>query len=282
MTGARFVLRLALREGRASRRRLSSLALAVAVGVAALVAINSFTAHLLREVRQQARSLLGADLGLSSGFTYSPRAQRIVADLQDAAGGERAVLARVTSLTAMAWAPARTGSRLVQLQAVEPGYPFYGLVETEPPGAWERLRESRGAIVDPSLLVSLGASRGDVITLGEARFPVVAAVVHLPGDVAVRAALGPRVFIPADRLEDTGLLVTGSRARYETFVRLPEGADARRLADLFRGPLAAERVTIRTVAEDQRRLGETLGRLGRYLGLVAFLALLLGGLGVAS
>jgi putative ABC transport system permease protein len=280
--GTRFVLRLAAREARASRRRLASLALAVAVGVAALVAINSFTANLLTEVRQQSRALLGADLGLSSGSAYSPQADRIVADLREAAGRERAALARVTSLTAMAYTPSRTGSRLVQLSAVEPGYPFFGLVETEPPGLWTHLRETGGAIVDPSLLVSLGASVGDTIRLGEARFSVVGTILHMPGDVAVRAALGPRVFVPADRLTDTGLLTTGSRARYETFVRLPAGAESRQLADRFRGPLAAERVTIRTVSEDQRRLGETLGRLGRYLGLVALMALLLGGLGVAS
>jgi putative ABC transport system permease protein len=119
--GTRFVLRLAAREARASRRRLASLALAVAVGVAALVAINSFTANLLTEVRQQSRALLGADLGLSSGSAYSPQADRIVADLREAAGRERAALARVTSLTAMAYTPSRTGSRLVQLSAVEPG-----------------------------------------------------------------------------------------------------------------------------------------------------------------
>jgi putative ABC transport system permease protein len=282
VTGARFVLRLAFREGRASSRRLVTLALAVAVGVAALVAINSFTANLLAEVRQQARSLLGADLGLSSGSAYSPQAERIVASLREAAGGERAALARVTSLAAMAYAPSRTGSRLVQLSAAEPGYPFFGLVETDPAGAWPRLRETGGAIVDPSLLVSLGAAPGDTIRIGEARFPIVATIVHMPGDVAVRAALGPRVFVPGDRLAATGLLAIGSRARYETFVRLPAGAEPRRLADRFRGPLAAERVTIRTVADDQRRLGETLGRLGRYLGLIALMALLLGGLGVAS
>jgi putative ABC transport system permease protein len=280
--GSRLVLRLAAREALASRGRLASLALAVAVGVAALVAINSFTANLLREMRQQARSLLGADLGLSSGYSYSPQATRVVAELRGAAGGERAAVARVTSLAAMARGPLRTGSRLVQLSAVEPGYPFYGLVETEPTGMWTRLQEDRGAIVDPSLLVTLGASIGDTITLGEASFPIMATVVHMPGDVAVRAALGPRVFVPAERLSETGLLVTGSRARHETFLRLPAEADPRQLADRFRGRLAAERVTIRTVAEDQRRLGETLGRLGRYLGLVALLALLLGGLSVAS
>jgi putative ABC transport system permease protein len=282
VTATRFVLRLALREGRASRRRLASLALAVAVGVAALVAINSFTVNLLAEVRQQARSLLGADLGLSSGSVYSGAADRLVADLREAAGGDRAALARVTSLAAMAYLPAGTGSRLVQLSAVEPGYPFFGRIETDPAGVWARLRETGGAIVDPSLLVSLGAAVGDTIHIGEARFTIVATILHMPGDVAVRAALGPRVFVPADRLAATGLLVTGSRARHETFLRLPEGVDARKLADRFRAPLAAERVTIRTVSEDQRRLGETLGRLGRYLGLVALMALLLGGLGVAS
>jgi putative ABC transport system permease protein len=282
VTGARFVLRLAAREARASGRRLASLALVVGVGVAALVAINSFTANLLAEVRQQGRALLGADLGLSSGSAYSSGADRIVADLHEAAGGERAAVARVTSLAAMAKGTSRTGSRLVQLSAVEPGYPFFGLVETEPAGSWTRLRETGGAIVDPSLLVSLGAALGDTMAIGEAHFPIVATIVHMPGDVAVRAALGPRVFVSTDRLADTGLLVTGSRARYETFMRLPAGADARRLADRFRGPLAAERVTIRTVAEDQRRLGQSLGRLGRYLGLIALMALLLGGLGVAS
>jgi putative ABC transport system permease protein len=147
---------------------------------------------------------------------------------------------------------------------------------------WRELRETGGAIVDASLLVSLRATLGDSITLGEGRFPIVATIVRMPGDLSIRAALGPRVFIAADRVADTGLLVTGTRARHETFVRLPVGADAQRLADRFRSPLGAERVTLRTVAEDQRRLAVTLGRLGRYLGLVALMALLLGGLGVAS
>ena len=282
MKAARFVLGLAVREGRASARRLAALAGAVAMGVAALVAINSFTDRLLAEVRQQARALLGADLAASSGASYSPRAEALLEDLRSSAGRAAVETARVQSLAAMAYVPGRGSTRLVQLLAAEPGYPFYGSVETEPAGMWTRLRLGGGAIVDASLLVSLQASVGDTVKLGEARFPILATVVNMPGDVALRAALGPRVFVPADRLEATGLVVAGSRVRYETFFRLPPGADPQRLAERFRGPLQAERVTLRTVSEDQRRLNETLGRLGRYLGLVALLALLLGGIGVAS
>ena len=50
-----------------------------------------------------------------------------------------------------------------------------------------------------------------------------------------------------------------------------------------RGPtLRAERVRVRTVEDDRERLNETLSRLTGYLGLVALIALLLGGIGVAS
>jgi putative ABC transport system permease protein len=104
----------------------------------------------------------------------------------------------------------------------------------------------------------------------------------MPGDVGVRTAFGPRVFVARDRVGATGLLTQGARARHEAYLALPPGVDAERLARRFRPQLAAERVSVRTVAEDQRRLNETLTRLGNYLGLIALVALLLGGLGVAS
>ena len=66
MTSTGFVLRMAAREGRASWRRLLVLTGAVAVGVAALVAINAFSDNLRLSVKDQARSLLGADLALVS------------------------------------------------------------------------------------------------------------------------------------------------------------------------------------------------------------------------
>ena len=80
----------------------------------------------------------------------------------------------------------------------------------------------------------------------------------------------------------TGLLTFGSRARYDTLLKLPAGVDAQKLADRHRSALARERVNARTVSEDQRNLNSSLGRLGRYLSLVGLVALLLGGLGVAS
>jgi putative ABC transport system permease protein len=284
VTSVGFVFAMAWREGRAAHRRTLFLTLAIAVGVGALVAINSFTDNLRESVRRQAQALLGADLALSSGAPFSEKSERILGEVLAAAtvGDQPPTLARVTSFAAMAWGPAAAGTRLVQVNAVEPGFPFYGAIETAPAGEWARLGETGGVLVDPALLLALGVASGDTLALGEGRFVIRGTVTSLPGDVGVRTAFGPRVFIPASRVADTQLLTFGSRGRYEAFLKLPKGAVAQRLADRYRTALGAERVNVRTVSEDQRRLDETLSRLGNYLGLVALIALLLGGLGVAS
>ncbi|HEX6738572.1 MAG TPA: FtsX-like permease family protein [Vicinamibacteria bacterium] len=279
--GLRFALAHAAREGRSSARRLLLLAGSVALGVGALVAINSFTAGLQDSVRSQARELLGADLALGSAQTFSARAEAELAAMERAASG--AELARVVRFAAMAYVPGREGSpRLAQVTAVEGGYPFYGAIGTEPQGQWPQLTRGGGVLVDPALLTALGARLGDTLALGEARLPIRGTVTRVPGDVSVRAAFGPRLFMALSDVPATGLLGFGARARYEAYLKVPASAGPQRLALRYRGPLLAERVTLRTVTEDQQGLNDSLGRLGRFLGLVALVALLLGGLGVAS
>ncbi len=282
MNGARFALALAWRETRGSRRTLLLLLGAVAVGVAALVAIRGFSASVRQSVQSQARALLGADLVAGSARPFSATAESGLASLVEAARG--AQIARLTSFGAMAYAEGSTSARLAQVLALEHGYPFYGEVQTDPPGEWARLAEGDGAhaLVDEALLIALDARIGDTLAIGEARFRIRAAVRNFPGDIGVRTALGPRVFIPFRATAATGLLGFGSRARYEAFLRVPERVDLQRLVERHRPPLAAERVSLRTLAEDQRRISENLDRLGRYLGLVGLVALLLGGIGVAS
>jgi len=278
MTGMGFVLRMAAREIRAAPRRLLLLTGSIAIGVAALVAIDSFTDNLRDSVRGQAQGLLGADLALSSRQPL-PKAAEAVLDTLAARGSS---VARLTSFSGMAYVPRTSGTRLVQVAAVESGYPFYGEIRTAPATAWRELQRGGRVVVDPSLLSALVARVGDTLALGEARFVISGTIVSAPGNVGVRAAFGPRIYIPAGDLASTRLLGFGSRAEYEAYVRLPPNASPQALAERFRPGLLPERVRVRTVAEDQENLNDALGRLAGYLGLVALIALLLGGIGVAS
>ncbi|MEO5800889.1 MAG: FtsX-like permease family protein [Gemmatimonadales bacterium] len=281
MTSTAFVLRMAWREARAARRRLMLLTASVMAGVGALVAVNSFTENLKTSVAEQAQSLLGADLSLGGRKAVAEVAPaKKFLDSLITVGGAKLHTANSTSFAAMAFVTTG-GARLVQVRTVDPGWPFYGTIETSPAAIWPALQQG-GAIVDPSLLQAIGAKVGDTIGLGDARFKILGTVVNVPGDVGLQMAFGARVFIPHSALASTKLLGFGARADYTTYIKLPATIDAQVAAKAARPALRADRMRVRTVADDRDNLTDGLTRLGNYLGLVALAALLLGGLGVAS
>ena len=283
MTGLRFVTSMAWREARASGRRLFLLTAAISVGVAALVAIESFTDNLRTAVEGQSRALLGGDLAVSIRSRPDSVFRDTLNALARAAGADPARdEAEVVSFAGMAYVTRTEGTRLVRVSAITGGYPFYGQVRTEPAGAWTRLESDQATLVDPSFLTALGAEIGDTMALGEGRFVIAGTVTSFPGDVGIRSAFGPRVFIPGRLLKETELLGFGSRAEYEWYLRTPASLDAREFASTWRPKIRALQGRLRSAIEEERDLQADLDQLGRYLGLVALIAILLGGIGVGS
>ncbi|HEY3934139.1 MAG TPA: FtsX-like permease family protein, partial [Gemmatimonadales bacterium] len=154
-------------------------------------------------------------------------------------------------------------------------------ITTAPAGTWSEL-QAGGIIVDPSLLTTLGVKVGDTLALGASRFPIVATATNVPGDIGLQMAFGARVFIATSALPATRLIAFGSRADYETFIRLPSTINPQLVATANAGAMRRAQYSLHTIAEDRDSLTRGLIRLGNYLGLVALAALLLGGLGVAS
>lgn len=273
-----FTLRMARREVRRGGRRLLVFTASITFGVAALVAIGSFKASIGTAVAVQARSLLGADLEVSSRWPFSAE----MLALLDSTAAAGTPVSYVTRFASMALAPESGGTRLVQVRSIEGEFPYYGTIETDPPGLWPDLDERRGVLVDPAVLIQLDVAIGDTLAIGEARFPIRGAVTSVPGDIGIRAAIGPRVYLSARFIEETGLLRFGSLARYYAYLRLdgPDAVDG--FLERHEPLLTEQQVGYDTVAETEEDLAGALGRLASFLGLVGLVALLLGGLGVAS
>lgn len=274
----RFVLGLAWRDSRRSRRRLFLFSLSVVLGIAALVAIGSFADNLRHAIETQAKTLLGADLAVNSRQPLTPEAQAYF----DSLGGEQA---RDVVLATMAVFPAGGGqTRLVSLRALAGRYPFYGDAVTEPAGALERARSpgSGEAVVEETLLVQFGAKVGDPIKLGQQTFRIAGALKKLPGDSAAVAMLSPRVVIALDGLDATGLIGPGSLVRYRTYFRFPDTVSVSTVVADLKERFASLRLGFDTVEERKRELGQALTNVYAFLSLVGFVSLFLGGIGVAS
>lgn len=274
----RFTLAMARRESRATRRRLSLYIAAITLGVAALVAIESFRANVTSAVHEQARALLGADLRLGSRWAFEPEILTLIDSLE----ADGALVSRETSFSSMALAPSSGLTRLVQVRASGGDYPYYGTIETDPPALWRARGNERAVLVDPAVLVQLDAAVGDTLALGAARFVISGSVTSVPGDIGLRTAFGPRVYIPRDFLDDTELIRYGSVAYHRLYLKLDDPEAAERLVEAKDSLFEANRVRTTTVSEYEEDLSSGLDRLGRFLGLVGLVALLLGGVGVAS
>jgi len=178
--------------------------------------------------------------------------------------------------------PRSGGTRLVRVHAVSAGYPFYGNIITDPVAAWSQIQSGAAAIVDPALLVSLDAQIGDTLTLGSAKFVITGSLRSVPGDVGISAAIGPRVYIPERYVPATGLLVFGSRADYETLFKLPSTLTSDAFLKSFGKRLTAGNGSVQSAGYNESRLASAIDQLHDFLAIVGLIALLLGGIGVAS
>ncbi len=274
----RFTLAMARREARATRRRLALYIVAITLGVAALVAINSFKANVVSAVSGQARNLMGADLQLGSRWGFTSDIDAFI----DSLVTDSADISRVLSFSSMALATRSGLTRLVEVQAPSGGYPFYGELITEPPGIWQEFRSSRQALVDPALLVQLDAVVGDTLAIGQARFVIAGTVTKIPGDISLRSLFGPRVYIPAPYVDETGLLRFGSISFHQAYLRLDETESLDEMLEARDSLFEANRVWYSTVDEYEEDLTSGLDDMSSFLALVGLVALLLGGVGVAS
>ena len=273
------LFRLAWRESRTARRRLLLYMSSISFGVAALVAIDSFSANVTRSVHDQSRALMGGDLSVTS---RQPFTRTVDSTLQTVARREGILVERSTNFPSMVVNPKLLTTRLVEIRAITPGYPLYGAIVSAPADAWGALHRGRNLIVDRGLLITLGAAVGDTLTLGNAAFRISGVIQSVPGDVGIAAVVGPRVYVSQRHIAATGLLGFGSRASYEAVVKLPAFMTADNFLRTYDRAFRAAGARIRTAGRNEERLSNTIDQMSDFLALVGLVALLLGGIGVAS
>lgn len=273
--GLRWLLKMAWRDGKASSQRLLLFMAAIILGIAAVVSIQSFSENLQDNIAEQSKSLMGADFIIDSSQLPNERVQAII----DSLGGSEAQEVNFASMAAF---PRSGASKLVRVRGITEKFPFYGTLETEPQSAAASYYGKKNALVDGTLMMQYGLKAGDSIKIGERTFAIEGILKSVPGSSAISASVAPTVLLPYEEIESTGLLQVGSRIDYNFYFVDRSGIDLVRLDEELDPILDAENADLDTHLSTSQRLGRTYDNFGRFLNLVAFIALLLGCVGIAS
>lgn len=269
-----YSLLTAWRESRRQRSRLLLCALSIVFGVAALVAVDSFTKNLQAGLDQEAKALLGADLQITSRSGFGEDAEALF----DRIGGQQS---REIRFATMAFFPESNQSRLIQVRALGGEFPYYGAFETKPPGIELAQSAGRVVVLDPLIMRQQELEVGDTLRLGELDFKIAGELIRVPGEAAFAGIFAPRAYIPLSQLEGTGLIGSGSIAYYRLYAAGLD-QDPETLIETNQTALDANYLRAETVEDSKEDIGRPLENLSSFLGLVGFVALLLGGVGIAG
>ncbi len=265
---------MAWRDAKASKVRLLLFIASIILGIAAVVSIQLFSTNLKDNIQRQSKTLMGADYIIDSKQIPTERAQAIIDSLKPGAS-------EVNFVSMIAF-PKNGGTKLVKVQGMEGDFPFYGKINTEPTSAASSYQESGGALVDATLLLQFNIQPGDSIKIGQLTLPIAGALKSMPGNSAVSSSVAPPVVIPYRFIEATELLQFGSRKEYQYFYKVSDTLNLKRLEDKIEPALDLENADLDTHTSTTRRLGRRYDNVGKFLNLAAFIALLLGCIGIAS
>jgi putative ABC transport system permease protein len=271
----RWLMKMAWRDARTNRFKLLLFTSSIILGIAALVAINSFRHSLKTDIESQAKELLGADFLVRGNHPPSDSLSFVL----DSLGGMRA---EERSFSSMIYFPENQGTRLVNVRALEGDFPFYGIIETVPPEAAVSFKAGQTIIADQTLMIQYDARNADTAQIGLLDFRIEGQLVQAPGQSGISATVAPPVYMPLAYLKETGLDKKGSRISYRYYFKFEEGRDIDAIVERLEPLLKNEGMRYDTVEKRKEDLGGDFQNLAGFLNLVGFFALLLGSVGVAS
>ncbi|MCK6618597.1 MAG: ABC transporter permease [Cyclobacteriaceae bacterium] len=270
-----WVWRMAWRDARHNGLRLALFMASLVVGIMALVALDSLNNSLQNDIDRNAKELLGADILVNANRPFEAELKSLFDSIPHPQADEADMASMVLFLHS-------GSSRLIRLVALRGAFPFYGKIETQPADAYEKMKDGGCALLDETLASQYEVSSGDTIKIGNSKFPVAGVVTKIPGGGGILSTLTPSVYIAWAELDSTRLVQYGSRVNYRKYIKTASDEQAVELAGKLK-PLARKYGHgFDDVEERKRELGEAFQSVYRFFSLLAFIALILGCIGIAS
>lgn len=280
----RKLLWLSLRELFNHRQFTILFSLNLSLGLSGFIALNSFRYSIEKSLSTRSKIVLGADLGLSSRNPLS----KDVLDLASRSLPSNAARSDMIELYSMV-ANISGLSKLVQLRAIDPNFPFYGTIKMS---STQASQETTPLIVDssatnsnawvyPEVLTQLNLKVGEPLRIGDMIFRI-GGVILDDSAAGITTGMAPRVYIPLAQVPNTKLVTSESLAWYTSLFAIPSATDVqlKKIEQLLHSnPVMPSEVDVYSHQTAGEQMGRLANYLGDYLGLVSLAALFLSSVG---
>ncbi len=267
-----FFLRWIFREIKNNQKFTWFFILILSLGLTGFSVLDVFKNSLEVSLKNSSKALLSADLSVSAKRFLLP-AEIATFEKQFKTHFEKTRVVEFFSMVST-----EKNSRLVQIKAIEPGFPFYGelkLREKKP----SQFRNKPVVWVYPELLVFLDLKIGDSLRLGDRNFIIENVIVDDTTQTFRTASLAPRIYLSRENLESFSLFRKGTTLSEAYLFKAPDEKIDTLFLKSASEILPDPEIEIKTSEEAGQETGRILGYLSDYLGLVALVGLFLSGLG---
>ena len=291
--------RLAFRELKGGIKGFRIFLACLALGVMAIAGVGSLSEALVSGLNEKGQSILGGDLSITMMHrTLNANEEEWLQSRYDISSSREMRSMVRYSQDQENDDVDQMRHTLVELKAIDSFYPLYGTLEIQPaielrvalglqkPKFTKGLEEEKyGALVEPSLLETLGIEVGDTIKIGSGFFPVTGVILSEPDRLSGGFSIGPRVLLSEAGARHSGLYQPGSfvennyRLRAKTQLSESDLKAAKgEMNSAF--PDAGWQIKERTDASPSLR--RSIERMAIFLTLVGLTALVVGGIGVGN
>ncbi len=245
----------------------------LALGLGGLVTLDYFKNVFDSLVSSRAKALLGSDLEVQSRF---PITKEQVVTVKEYLKDKYEIVSEAEYKTLFTMGKGESRTRLVSLQTLPSGYPFYGNFEFD-----EESELSDNIIYAyPDTLVLLGNTKDNrEISFGGQQFKIGSIVLRDPQQTFGMGAAAPKIFLSPEALKKAQLIRKGSTVRYHVAFKLNKTFLSEDI-DKLKNSLNDISIRINTPEKSSEQVGRLLRYLNDFLGLVSLSALLLALIGV--
>ncbi len=272
-------IRLVRRQITGSPHQSIVFILCVVLSMVTLVSLSGFSRSVNASFLRDAQSLHAADIIIHSHLTLSEPLLKAVAGLERKGAIKSA---RVERFYSVVRSTTEEASLLSELKVVEPGYPFYGTVDTTSGRAFRDVLLPGNVVVEQTLLDRMDLRIGDRLHVGSATLVIRDVVLREPDRPVNFFALGPRVFVSAADLVSLDLVGKGSWVDYSILVKVHDQKELDSIAEKLRGASLRDRERVETFKTADSGMKRFFDNFLFFLNLIGIFTLLLAGIGIQS